>query len=96
MPAYVISEVTVLDQRAVAAYKPLARQAALAFGGQYLARDAVPDVLEGAFEPDERVVILCFPDVQAAHEWYSSEAYADALALTAGGLQRRLFIVDGA
>jgi uncharacterized protein (DUF1330 family) len=95
MPAYVISEVTILNQSALAAYRPLAKQAAAEHGGEYLARDAVPDALEGSFEPNERLVILRFPDSTAARAWYSSDTYATALAAANGALQRRLFIVEG-
>lgn len=95
MSAYVISEVTILNESGVAAYKPLAKQSALDHGGEYLARDAIPELLEGSFEPEERLVILRFPDVDAARRWYSSDAYAEALAAAAGGLRRRLFIVEG-
>ena len=96
MSAYVISEVTIRDQEAVARYKPVAKRSVLAFGGQYLARDVAPETLEGAFAPDERIVILSFPDTQAARAWYASDAYAEALSLAGDALDRRLFIVEGA
>jgi uncharacterized protein (DUF1330 family) len=47
MPAYVISETTILNETNVATYRPLAEQAALEHGGEYLARDATPETLEG-------------------------------------------------
>lgn len=43
----------------------------------------------------ERLVILRFPGIDAARRWYSSDLYAEALAAAAGGLRRRLFIVEG-
>lgn len=95
MTAYVISEVEIRDPSAVAAYKPLAKAAALAFGGEYLARDTVPEALEGAFEPGQRLVIIRFSDAETARRWYTSPQYADALRVAAGGLDRRLFIVEG-
>lgn len=95
MPAYVISEVTILDEGAVAAYKPLAAQSARDYGGEYLAGDAIPEPLEGSFQSDERLVILRFPDIDVARQWYVSDAYAEALAAAGGGLRRRLFIVEG-
>ena len=95
MPAYVISEVTIINDEAVAQYKPLAKQSAIEHGGEYLARDAVPETLEGNFEPEERLVILRFPDLTAARTWYGSEAYSKALAAAHGALRRRLFIVEG-
>ncbi|MFT4083225.1 MAG: DUF1330 domain-containing protein [Nocardioides sp.] len=95
MPAYVISEVRITNRDAVERYKPLAAQAAAAYGGRYLARDAVPEALEGAFEPDERLVILQFDTIGQAHAWYASDAYRQALDAARDGLARRLFIVEG-
>jgi uncharacterized protein (DUF1330 family) len=95
MPAYVISETTILNEATVAAYRPLAKQAAIEHGGEYLARDALPEALEGSFEPEQRLVIIRFPDADAARRWYSSATYAKALEAADGGLRRRLFIVEG-
>lgn len=95
MPAYVISEVGIKDHDAVAAYKPLAKAAVLAFGGEYLARDAVPEPLEGSFPPGQRLVMIRFPDADAVHRWYDSAQYAEALSAADGALDRRLFIVEG-
>lgn len=95
MAAYVISEVEIMDPEAVAAYKPLAKVAAETFGGEYLARDAVPEALEGEFEPAQRLVIIRFDNAETARRWYRSPEYAAALDAANGGLRRRLFIVDG-
>ncbi|MGH3273633.1 MAG: DUF1330 domain-containing protein [Streptosporangiaceae bacterium] len=95
MPAYVISEVEIVDPAAVHAYKPLARHSILEHGGEYLARDAVPQSLEGTFDPGQRLVLIRFDDVETARRWYASESYAAALAAANGGLRRRLFIIDG-
>lgn len=95
MPAYVVSELTIVKDEAVAQYKPLAKQSGVQRGGEYLARDAVPEALEGSFDPEERLVILRFPDVNTARAWYGSEAHAEALAAADGGLRRRPFIVEG-
>ncbi|CNE25252.1 Uncharacterized conserved protein [Mycobacterium tuberculosis] len=95
MPAYVISEVTILDKDAVEEYKPLAKRSAVEFGGTYLARDVVPETLEGMFGAAERLVIIRFETAEDARRWYRSESYAKALAAAGGALDRRLFIVDG-
>lgn len=95
MAAFVISEVEIRNPEAVSRYKPLAKEAVLAFGGEYLARDAVPQALKGRFEPGERLVIIRFPDADTARSWYSSPRYTAALAAADGGLHRRLFIAEG-
>ena len=95
MPAYVISEVEILDETAVANYKPLAKESIAEFGGTYLARDAVPEALEGSFDYAQRLVIIRFDTVDDARRWYTSDSYAKAIKAANGGLDRRLFIVDG-
>jgi len=95
MTAYVISEVEIRDPAAVQAYKPLAKAAVLAFGGEYVARDAVPETLEGAFGPGQRLVIIRFSDSATARRWYASPQYAEALHAANGALDRRLFIIEG-
>ena len=95
MPAYVISEVEILDETSVANYKPFAKQSVIEFGGTYLARDAVPETLEGSFDDAQRVVIIRFDTADDARRWYTSDSYAKAIVAADGGLDRRLFIVDG-
>ncbi len=95
MTAYAISEVKILDESAVADYKPLAKASIAEFGGTYLARDAVPETLEGSFDDAERIVIIRFDTTDDARRWYTSDSYAKAVELANGALDRRLFIVDG-
>jgi uncharacterized protein (DUF1330 family) len=95
MTAYVISEVEVLDDELADQYRPLAHASILAYGGRYLARGARPDAVEGVWPPRERVVIVEFPTMERAYEWYQSAEYAPALAVRHGALARRLLFVEG-
>ena len=94
MTACVISEVEIRNPAAVQQYKPLAKAAVLAFGGEYLARDALPEALEGTFEPGQRLVIIRFSDAETARRWYASPQDADTLLVANGALDRRLFIIE--
>lgn len=49
------------------------------FGGAWLVHGATPTVLEGRFDAD--LVVIGFPDVAAANDWYRSPAYAAILPL---------------
>ena len=95
MTAYVLSEVEILDPESVGRYKEAAPATIAAYGGTYLARDAVPEAFEGDFDAGERIVLICFPDVGAARGWYSSPEYQAAIETAGGGLRRRLFVFDG-
>ena len=47
MPAYVISDVTVLDEVGGRRYRDLAARSITRYGGRYLVRGADPEVPEG-------------------------------------------------
>ncbi len=94
MPAYVISEVEVLDESAAEQYRQRAARSIEAYGGRYLVRGAAPTVVEG--QPTRRrIVVVEFPSMGRLREWYSSPAYAEALKFRDAALMRRLLFVEG-
>jgi uncharacterized protein (DUF1330 family) len=95
MAAYVISEVEVYDEEQARRYRDLAADSITRYGGRYLARMVEPQVPEGEWSPDERVVIVEFPDMARAREWYASPEYAGALEVRQTALGRRLLFVEG-
>jgi uncharacterized protein (DUF1330 family) len=94
MAAYVISELEVLDEAVANDYRAQAAASIQQYGGRYIVRGAVPDVVEGQ-GTTRRIVIVEFPSMQRLREWYASPAYAKALALRASALERRLMFVEG-
>jgi uncharacterized protein (DUF1330 family) len=94
MTAYVISEVEVLDEQAASQYRALAAESIALHGGKYLARAAEAIVAEGS-PSSGRIVIVEFPSMQAARNWYASEEYGKALAFRTTALRRRLLFVEG-
>ncbi|MCI4066210.1 DUF1330 domain-containing protein [Micromonospora sp. R77] len=95
MPAYVVSEVEVIEPELFRRYRELAAASIGAHGGRYLARGAEPDVVEGEPLPGRRIVIVEFPDRESLYRWYRSAEYAEALSVRDRALRRRLFFVDG-
>lgn len=95
MPAYVISEVEVRDRSAMEAYRALAAQTIARYGGRYLARGGAAEVVEGG-PPPKTIIIVEFPSMARAREWYASAEYAEALKLRQTALERRLMFVEGA
>jgi uncharacterized protein (DUF1330 family) len=95
MPAYVISEVTVLDEAAADSYRALAQDSIARYGGRYVVRAGALEVVEGDWPTDQRVIVVEFPTMERAREWYASNEYADALAVRDGALRRRLLFVEG-
>jgi uncharacterized protein (DUF1330 family) len=95
MAAYVISEVEALDEDSFEQYRSRAKTSIEQHGGRYLVRAALPEAAEGNWSPQRRLVIVEFPDMATLRRWYSSEAYAQALAFRDRALSRRLLFVDG-
>jgi uncharacterized protein (DUF1330 family) len=95
MSAYAISEVEVLDEAAAERYRELASASIVRHGGRYIVRGAAPDVPEGDWPTDQRVVVVEFPSMERLRAWYASPDYAEALAIRETALARRLLFVDG-
>lgn len=94
MPAYVISEVEARDRGAMEAYRTLAAQTIARYGGRYLARGGTAEIVEGGPSP-KTIIIVEFPSMARAREWYASPEYAEALKLRQTALERRLMFVEG-
>jgi len=94
MPAYVISDVEPLDPALIAQYRMLAEASIAKYGGRYIARGGEIDAVEGGWTPNH-VVIVEFPSMARAREWYRSPDYAEALKVRRHALKRRLIFVDG-
>ena len=94
MPAYLISDVSIRDNRAFQVYRARAAASIAKYGGRYLARGGAMETLEGSWGP-ETIIVVEFPDVERARTWYRSPEYAAALAVRDEALSRNLILVDG-
>jgi len=63
------------------------------FEGRFLVHGGRPTVLEGSW-PDDRVVIA-FPDLQRAQDWYRSPAYQRILPLRLPRAKGDVILIDG-
>jgi uncharacterized protein (DUF1330 family) len=95
MPAYVISEVEALDAALFERYRALAAASIARYDGRYIVRGGAAELVEGG-PPPKTLVIVEFPDMARAREWYGSPDYAEALDISARALTRRLVFVEGA
>jgi len=94
MVAYVISDVEPRDAALIERYRALAQGSIARYGGRYIVRGGAIDPVEGDWYP-KHLVIVEFPDMERARQWYRSEAYAEALAVAEHALSRRLVFVEG-
>jgi uncharacterized protein (DUF1330 family) len=94
MPAYVVVDIAVHDPVTYERYKQLAPPSIAHYGGQYLARGGTCDQLEGDWNPT-RLVILEFPTVARAKQWWSSPEYAPAKALRQASARTEMLVIEG-
>ena len=94
MPAYVIVETDVHDQAQYDRYRAASPDAVHAGGGRFIVRGGELAVLEGNWNPS-RVVVLEFPDLEAAKRWYESAEYQEAKRLREGAARLNMVAVQG-
>jgi uncharacterized protein (DUF1330 family) len=94
VPAYVIYQAEVVDPVRYEEYKTSAAASVAAAGGRYIVRGGDVEVLEGD-APEGRTVVVEFPTMQAALDWYRSDAYTRARKLRESAARARLYLIDG-
>ena len=63
------------------------------FGGEWVVHGATPEVLEGPWSAD--LVIIGFPSLAAARDWYASPAYQEILDLRGEHSDSRVLLLEG-
>lgn len=94
MSAYVIGHVTVANPDGYAGYTTHVPATLAAYGGEFLVRGGRTTVLEGEL-PQNRHVVIRFPDRAAAEAWYNSPEYQEIIAIRHAHSTGVLMIVDG-
>ncbi len=95
MPAYVLVELSIYDPELYEEYKQLTPDTIKAFGGRFVVRGGTSEHLEGDWNP-ERIVLLEFPSVDRAREWWHSEEYTRARLIRQRAAETRMIILQGA
>jgi uncharacterized protein (DUF1330 family) len=95
MAAYVIADVDVTDPAKYEDYKKLTPGAVAKHGGRFLARGGQSAVLEGNWRPG-RLVVIEFPTLDQARNFYTSVEYTAARRARAGAAKMNMVVVDGA
>ena len=94
MGAYVIAMVDIKDPVRYESYRAMVLPTITAYGGRFIARGGRTDVLEGAWAP-RRVVIIEFPTLARAKEWWSSPEYSEARAIRQATSEGTLIAIEG-
>ena len=94
MTAFVIVEIEVRDPEAYENYKSLVPASVEAYGGRFIARGGTTESLEGEWAP-ERIVVLEFPSLERARQWWASPEYSDAKAIRMRSARTRMIVTEG-
>lgn len=95
MAAYLVVDILkVKDEAKLAEYKGKVGPVVSKFGGRYLAAGGPFDVLEGKWRPTYPL-LLQFPSLDRAREWYNSEDYRELKLLRQAATDGNLVLVDG-
>jgi uncharacterized protein (DUF1330 family) len=94
MAAYVIVEVEIHDPVSYEAYKLLTPAAIAAYDGTFVVRGGKSICLEGDWNPG-RIVVLSFPTIERAKEWWASAIYSDAKAIRQAAAKTKMIVVEG-
>lgn len=94
MAAYIVATVKITDPAGFGGYVKAIAGLGEKHGGEYVVRGPVFEVLEGEVDPAERVVVIRFPDADAARGYIRSAEYVAGAALRkgAGTVESRLLV----
>jgi uncharacterized protein (DUF1330 family) len=94
MSAYVVSRVAIIDTEQMDRYLAEVPAIVERYGGKYLVRGRSVVALEGTWDHD-RMVVVEFPDTEAALAWYHSEAYRPLRDLRQRSAAAVILLADG-
>lgn len=94
MPAYVIADTIIENPVLWDEYKRQVPATVERYGGRFAVRGGRFDVLEGT-PGFHRIVMLEFPDMDAARRWYASPEYAPLIELRQRAGKAHLTLVEG-
>lgn len=95
MPAYCLFDnLEVLDGGKLEEYKKRVAPVVDRYGGRYVVLGGKVDLMEGQWRPAFPVMIE-FPTLERAHEWYSSEEYAELKAVRLSGVRSTAVFLEG-
>jgi uncharacterized protein (DUF1330 family) len=93
MTAYLIVDMTFTDPQALEGYWHLAAASVARHDGKFVVRGGKIETVEGDWTSD-RVVVVEFPNMAAAHEFYTSADYTPLLKIRLAATKSRAVFVE--
>ena len=96
MPAYLIGDVReIFDLERFREYNRLNPPTIAQYGGRFLVRGGVSELMEGDWTPG-RLVVIEFDDMDALRRWYQSPEYRAVWGERANSARSNVIFVEGA
>jgi uncharacterized protein (DUF1330 family) len=92
---YAVAELDVTDPAWVRDYVAEVTPMVERHGGRYLARTATIERMEGEQPPPQLVLLIEWPSIQAAQDFYDSKEYRPHREARRAGARNRFLIVAG-
>lgn len=94
MPAYIIVEVEIHNPKEYEEYRKLTPLSLGKYQGKFIVRGGKTETLEGNWNP-QRIVVLQFPTMELARQWWASEEYAPARAIRYRTATSKMIAIEG-
>jgi len=94
MPAYLIARIDVTDWSRYQEYIKRTPEVIARYGGRFIVRGGEVVSLEGPPEKG-RVVVIQFPSLEQAKDFYTSPEYTEVKAFRIGAATGQFFVVEG-
>ena len=94
MSAFVLVEIDIHDMELYESYTLLTPATIAAYKGKFVVRGGEATVLEGDWKP-QRIVILEFPSVEKANDWWHSQAYEKARKIRQKAATTKMIVLKG-
>ena len=94
MSVYVIVDVAINNHEDYEEYKKLTPASIAVYDGSFIVRGGATEVLEGDWKPG-RIVILKFPNLERAKQWWNSIEYATAKSIRQRAAKTKMIVVEG-
>lgn len=91
---YLIVEIDTVDPELMVRYREKTPDAIAAFGGRFIVRGGASQTLEGDWKPP-RIVVIEFPSVAKAREFYGSDLYKPLLEMRLRAGRSKAVLVEG-
>jgi uncharacterized protein (DUF1330 family) len=94
MSAYLIVDIDVRDAAGLEEYRNRVPATLTKYGGRFIVRGGKFQKLEGTWDP-KRLVLIEFPSIEQAKQWYDSEEYRPLKAMRLKASTSNLVLVEG-